>query len=55
MSYGRGKKADGRKYLCGGQKADKFEKRAKNRYERKRARCNPECQPTYGKYDGYVS
>lgn len=31
----------------------RFLKKRKNRLERKKAKCDPETQPTYGKYYGY--
>jgi hypothetical protein len=30
-----------------------FLKRKKRRAERKKAKANPDCQPAYGRYDGY--
>lgn len=57
MSYGLGEKL----YGNGGvskkshTRAMKYWKRAKRRAERRRAKWNPECQASYGKYKGWES
>lgn len=44
-------KADGRSKRSGGY--HQWLKQKKARSERKKARKNPDCQPTYGKYTGW--
>ena len=36
-------------------KANTYAKKQKNRHERRKAKINAGCQPTYGKYKGWVS
>lgn len=52
MNFRLQEQADGTGW---GLRARKFLKRLKNRTERRRARRDPECQPLYGKYRGYLT
>jgi len=50
---GKAKKADGS--MITKRYSAKEERTQKNRAERRAARIDPETQPTYGRYSGYVS
>jgi hypothetical protein len=49
---GMGEQADGNGWNM---RSRKFVKRIKRRIERRKAKRNPECLPTYTKYSGYLT